>query len=47
MNSGKNLGRVTVVLDEDIEDWLRDKNRKKGDLSKIVNAALREKRERE
>ena len=47
MNSGKNLGRVTVVLDEDNEEWLRDKNRKKGDLSLIVNRAIRLLREGE
>ena len=47
MNAGKILGRITVILDEDVEDWLRFKARKKGDMSKIVNEALREKREKE
>lgn len=45
---GKNtLGKVTVILDEDVEEWLRSKIRRKGDISKIVNEALKEKRKRE
>lgn len=34
--------KVTVVLDDDVESLLRNHMRKKGDLSKIVNEALRE-----
>lgn len=45
MNTGnKKAGRVTIILDEDNEEYIRDKNRKKGDLSKIVNQALRNQR---
>jgi len=45
--SGTVLGKVTVILDEDVEDWLRHKSLRKGDMSKIVNEAIKEKRERE
>jgi len=35
------MGKVTVVLDDDLEERLRNHIRGKGDLSKIVNEALR------
>jgi len=44
-NIGRNRGigkRITVVLEEENEKLLRDQNHNKGDLSKIVNEALRE-----
>ena len=41
------LGKVTVILEEDVEEWLRNKIRRKGDISKIVNEALKEKMEKE
>jgi len=37
------MGKVTVVLDDDVEELVRKQTRKKGDFSKIVNEALREK----
>jgi len=37
------IGKVTVVLDDDVEELVRKQTRKKGDFSKIVNEALREK----
>ena len=46
MLGGSKLGKVTVILDEDVEEWLRTQTRKKGDLSKIVNEALRKRMER-
>lgn len=36
------MGRVQVVLDADVEKLLRDRCKKKGDMSKFVNEALRE-----
>jgi len=35
--------RVTIVLDDDVEELVRKQTRKKGDFSRIVNEALREK----
>jgi len=35
------LGRVQVVLDDDVEKLLRNHIERKGDLSRIVNEALR------
>ena len=37
------MGKVTVVLDDDLEEKVRKLTRKKGDFSRIVNEALREK----
>jgi len=34
------LGRVQIVLSEDIEKWLRSQAQRKGDLSIIINYAL-------
>lgn len=33
--------RTTVLLDDDVEEELRDRCKKKGDLSKEINDALR------
>jgi len=35
------MGKVTVVLDDDLEELVRKQTRKKGDFSRIVNEALR------
>ena len=35
------MGRVNVVLDDDIEALLRNHIKRKGDISKIINEALR------
>ena len=35
------MGKINVVLKDDVEDALRDKIRKRGDLSKIIEGALR------
>jgi len=35
------MGKVTVVLDDDIEEKMRNHIKRKGDLSKIVEEALR------
>jgi len=35
------MGRVNVVLEEDVEELLRKHTRKKGDISRIINEALR------
>ena len=39
--------KITVILEADNETWLRSKTRLKGDMSKLVNEAIKEKRERE
>ncbi len=36
------MGKITLVLSDEIEDRLRNLIRKKGDLSKIVEQALEE-----
>lgn len=36
------LGRVNVVLEEDVEELLRNHIKKKGDISRIINEALRQ-----
>jgi hypothetical protein len=33
-------GKIVVVLDDDVEDWVRSQNRKKGDISKLINQVL-------
>jgi len=35
------MGRVQVVLDDDVEKLLRNHVERKGDISKIINEALR------
>jgi len=35
------MGRVQVVLDEDVEKLLRNHIQRKGDISKIINDAIR------
>jgi len=35
------MGKVTVVLDDELEVEVRNRIKRKGDLSKIVNEALR------
>ena len=35
------MGRVNVVLEEDVEEMLRNHIKKKGDISRIINEALR------
>jgi len=35
------MGKVTVVLSDGLEELLRKRTRKKGDISKIVEEALR------
>jgi len=34
------MGKMTIVLNEQVEKRLRECNRKKGDMSKIINEAL-------
>jgi hypothetical protein len=41
------MGKVTVVLDDELEEKLRNHIKRKGDLSKIVNEALRKHLEEE
>jgi len=36
------LGRVQVVLEDLVEDELRDRAKKKGDISRIINQALKQ-----
>jgi len=36
------MGRVQIVFDDDIEEMLRDKAKRKGDLSQIVNEAVKQ-----
>jgi len=36
------MGRVQIVFEDDIEEMLRDKAKRKGDLSRIVNEAVKE-----
>lgn len=36
------MGKITLVLSDEIEDRLRNLIRKRGDLSKIVEQALKE-----
>ena len=36
------MGRVQVVLDDDVEALLRNHIQKKGDISRIINEALRD-----
>ena len=36
------MGKVTFVLSEDIEERLRAKTRKRGDLSRIIEKAIEE-----
>ena len=35
------MGRIQIILDKDVETTLRDLAKRKGDLSEIVNKALR------
>ena len=35
------MGRVNVVLEDDVEELLRNHIKRKGDISKIINQALR------
>ena len=35
------MGTVKVVLSDEVEQWLRSKLRRKGDLSRIVEEAIR------
>ena len=35
------MGKATVVLDDDVEKFIRQNLRKKGDLSKLINEACR------
>jgi hypothetical protein len=37
----KIMGKVTVVLNDDVEKFLRDHLHKKGDLSNLINDACR------
>lgn len=37
----KVMGRIPIIFDEDVEIELRNRAIKKGDLSRIVNDALR------
>ena len=37
------MGRIQVVLDEDVEQALRSKAKVKGDISRIINETLSEK----
>ena len=39
--SRSEMGKVNIVLDDDIEWALRTQIRRRGDLSRIVNEALR------
>jgi len=41
------MGKVNVVLEEKVEQALRKRTRKKGDISDIVNEALRQYLEKE
>jgi hypothetical protein len=34
------LGKITVIITEENEQKLREQNRKKGDISNIINQAL-------
>ena len=36
------MGKITIVLSDDIEERLRTKTRKRGDLSRIIEKALEE-----
>lgn len=36
------MGKITIVLSDDIEERLRIQTRKKGDLSRIIEMALEE-----
>jgi len=35
------MGRIQVVLDNDIEKELRSRSQKKGDMSNLINKTLR------
>ena len=35
------MGRVQVVLEDDLEELLRNRIKRKGDMSRIINEALR------
>ena len=35
------MGDIFVTIDDDLEEQIRDKVKRKGDLSKIVNETLR------
>jgi len=37
------MGKISVVLPDDVEDYLRDLVRGKGDISRIITEALVEK----
>ncbi len=34
------MGKITIILTEENEQKLREQNRKKGDMSEIINEAL-------
>ena len=40
------MGRVQLVLDDDLEEIVRNKAKRKGDISKIINEALRDWKEK-
>ena len=35
------MAKITVVLEDRVEDWVRSQNRKKGDISKLINQILK------
>jgi hypothetical protein len=34
------MGKLTIVIDDEYEERLRDRVRRKGDLSRLINEAL-------